>query len=51
MNWFCCKNSLTVRDVVVIVSLAPLWDVAKIFFATEPEFSSPTIVMVGLSSA
>src|SRR5215813_2045573 len=32
----CCKNSLIIQDVAVNTCSLPLWNVAKIFFATEP---------------
>ena len=32
----CCKNSLAIQNVVVSSSSLPLWNVAKIFFATDP---------------
>ena len=32
----CCKNSLTIQDVVASPSSPLLWNVAKIFFATDP---------------
>jgi hypothetical protein len=32
----CCKNSLTTQDVVMPASSSLLWNVAKIFFATDP---------------
>ena len=32
----CCKNSLTIQDVVITTSSSLLQNVAKIFFATEP---------------
>jgi RNA-directed DNA polymerase len=34
--WFCCKNLLTIQDVVTRTSSSLLQNVAKIFFATEP---------------
>jgi len=37
-EWFCCKNSLTIQDVVTTTSSSLLQNVAKIFFATELEF-------------
>src|SRR5262245_46202768 len=33
---FCYKNSLIIQDVGVRTRGSPLWNVAKIFFATEP---------------
>jgi D-3-phosphoglycerate dehydrogenase len=32
----CCKNSLTIQDVVTSARSSLLWNVAKIFFATDP---------------
>jgi hypothetical protein len=32
----CCKNSLTTQDIGALTSSSRLWNVAKIFFATEP---------------
>ena len=32
----CCKNSLIIQDVAVNIFSLLLWNVAKIFFATEP---------------
>jgi hypothetical protein len=36
----CCKNSLTIQDVVTKTGSSLLQNVAKIFFATEPGFFS-----------
>jgi hypothetical protein len=33
----CCKNSLTTQDVVAPASSSQLWNVTKIFFATDPK--------------
>src|SRR5262245_23085524 len=37
---FCCKNLLTIQDVVTSASPSLLQNVAKIFFATEPLLST-----------
>src|SRR5262249_34960259 len=34
--WICCKHSLTIQDVVSHAISSLLWNVAKIFFATDP---------------
>jgi hypothetical protein len=33
----CCKNSLTTQDVVAPAGSSLLWNVTKIFFATDPK--------------
>ena len=34
--WIRCKNSQTIQDVGAVIRSSLLWNVAKIFFATEP---------------
>jgi hypothetical protein len=34
--WICCKTSLTTKDIVAHPGSSILWNVAKIFFATDP---------------
>jgi hypothetical protein len=37
-DWRCCKNSLATQDIVENASSFPLYNVVKIFFATQPLF-------------
>jgi hypothetical protein len=41
----CCKNSLTIQDVEASPSSSLLWNVVKIFFATDPAMVVDTLVV------
>src|SRR5215813_13837631 len=44
MFGICCKNSLTIQDVAAPAGSSLLWNVTKIFFATDPNLAESKIM-------